>query len=376
MSQSELKLFAATVPGLEPLLVEELNALAFKDIRPMAGGVSFSGDSTALARANLWLRTAARVLVRIGSFHAAHLSELHKKSSRVKWGEYLDTKQPIRIKSTCRKSKIYHSKAAAQRVAKGIAEKMGLSNLPDFSGNAAEHDPESSTVFLRIEHDRCTLSIDSSGDNLHRRGYRKEMVRAPLRENLAAATLMLGKWDSTAPLADPLCGSGTIPIEAAMLAANIPPGANRDFAFLNWASFDKALWLAELKNAQNRRRRISAPILASDRDSHAVEITQRNAARAGVDEFIETSCHPAAQTKLNNETGLIVCNPPYGERIGNKSQLHKLYASLGSLVHANPGWRLALLTSSEKLARSTRLKFTTISAPFPNGGLRIKLYST
>jgi putative N6-adenine-specific DNA methylase len=260
-------------------------------------------------------------------------------------------------------------------VARGIAERLGLGELPIIAQEGPHVDAGGAQgVLARLDRDRCTLSLDSSGDHLHRRGYRTEALAAPLRENLAASLLRLCGWQGERGLADPMCGSGTIPIEAALMAARRAPGLERHFAFENWPGFDADLWRSLVDKARDDVHPPVHPILASDRDPEAVAITRRNAERAGVSEWIETEAKPVSELAVKGLRGLVLCNPPYGQRMRDEAVAHT-YEAFGRALRRQPkDWDSALVTSKPRLARATGQSATAISAPFPNGGTRVRLY--
>ena len=368
-------MFAVAPPGLEIAVAEELRALGMAAQRIVAGGVTFSGDREALYRANLWLSTASRVLVRVEQFFAVHLAQLHKKAKAIAWERYLDPTLPVEVRGSCRKSRIYHSKAAAERVALGIAERLKLPDLPGFGEGGPREEGGAHQVLFRIDRDHCTLSLDSSGEHLHRRGYRTESLEAPLRETLAAALLRLSGWKKNESLVDPLCGSGTIPIEAALFASGVAPGLRRSFAFLDWPTADPALWQRLLGEAAERVRSPDRPIRGSDIDAEAVWIARRNAERAGVSDIVEFERKDMDELPPQEGSGLLLTNPPYGKRIGERRRLRTLYAALGNAARRQtPGWRLGFVTSDRHFAAATGMDFPLVSAPFPNGGVRVRLY--
>lgn len=278
-----------TTPGLEELTGTELVALGLRPTGSEPGGISFEGSLDDLARANLWLRTASRVLARIASFHARALGELERKAAAVQWRSWLVPGVPVRLRVSCRKSRLYHQKAVAERIERslaaagweavtGSAESGEESDEPNPGGGPAETGAQ--TLFVRIFRDDCTISLDSSGELLHRRGYRLASGKAPLRETLAAGLILASGWDSATPLLDPFAGSGTIPIEAALLARRIPPGRHRTFAFHRWPSWNPERWtlLLETADAQSLDK-APAAILASDRDAGAIAAATANAGR-------------------------------------------------------------------------------------------------
>lgn len=366
--------FAVTAPGLEAFTALELQRLGLlTDKKTENGGVPFEGDLRTLYRANLRLRTASRVLVRLGAFYAAAFSELHKKASRLGWERYLVPGQPVAIRVTCHKSKLYHSDAVAERVAGAIAAKLGKPVPRRKPGDEeAENPPQ--LVVVRLVDDQCTISIDSSGELLHRRGYRQALAKAPLRETLAAAMLLASGWDMHSPLLDPFCGSGTIAIEAALLALDIPPGKDRRFAFMDWPGFDAKNWKAVLAESAPRPLSETPPIIqASDRDAGAVRMAQENAARAGVGEHIQFACRAVSTIEPPIAPGWVVTNPPYGLRISEGKDLRNLYAQLGNVLRAKcPGWQAAILCNDLKLLGQTGIKLDT-SLSFVNGGVNVKV---
>lgn len=380
---SALSCFAVCAPGLEPFTALELRGLnligsaaAPGGPSEMEGGIAFEGGLRALYQANLHLRTASRILVRVGAFYAAAFSELRKKASRLPWERYLTPGRPVVIRVTCHKSKLYHSDAVAERLAGALQDRLGQS-LPRQKppADADETATDGPLIVARLDHDRCTLSIDASGALLHQRGYRLAVAKAPLRETLAAGLLLASEWDTQSPLLDPFCGSGTIAIEAACLAHGLAPGRARQFAFMDWPGFDAGQWGAVLAEAEARRVAAGPVIQASDRDAGAIAAARDNAARAGVAEAIEFSTRAVSAITPPPGPGWIVTNPPYGVRVSNDQDLRNLYARLGQVLRARcPGWHVALLTSDLRLALSTRLRFDSDrTVALVNGGLKVKL---
>jgi putative N6-adenine-specific DNA methylase len=393
-SASSFKAFTSTGPGLESIVAGELKALGIRG-RQEIGGVVFSADLERLYEANLWLRTATRVLVRLGSFHASTFYELERRAKKLPWAEFLSPSGKVRVRVTCRKSKLYHSDAVGERVLSAIVgsaarviegkaagaddENADASETPDAPDNEKRSVSESAQLFVvRIVNDECEVSADSSGDLLHRRGYRQEIAKAPLRETIAAAMVLASGWKGDEPLLDPMCGSGTIPIEAAMIARKMAPGLKRNFQFMNWPGFDAERWNRILENARAAMTDFSGEILGSDRDAGAVQAAARNAERAGVSENVRFSPDAvsgsiAAIDDSVRDSGWIVTNPPYGVRVGESDDLRNLYAKLGSALKSKPGWRLGVLTSDSALVRQTRLalrpRFST-----SNGGIPVSYF--
>ena len=372
-----LQLFAATPPGLEDVTAQELRTLGTDGIKPVAGGVEFEGDVSTLYSVNLWSRTAQRILVRLDDFYVVHLAKLHKKLQHIPWESYLDPTRPIEVKATCRKSRIYHSAAAAERGARAIQERLGLQNLPEFGAGAPREDSEANGVVLRFERDHCTVSLDSSGAHLHRRGYRIGRYDAPIRENLAAALLLACGFNGETDFWDPMCGSGTFPIEAAMMAANIAPGMNRPFAFMQWPGFDKPLWASLLRKARESIRQPESVIGGSDINPSAVSMSRAHAKAAGVSEQTRFDTVAVDALRIPAKGGLVLANPPYGKRIGNRKQLNRLYRQLGAMTSRHgSAWQLGVVTNEPGFATATGLDIHPSGLPFPNGGVRVRLYRT
>ena len=375
------ELFAVTAPGLESIALGELKRLGLKG-KAEVGGVAFRGDSEAIYAANLWLRTASRVVVRVARFHASTFHELERRARQVPWAEFLGSGSSVRLRVTCRKSRLYHSDAVAERILAAIQRATSGGVAVEGNSSSADADDEisddatSAQLFIvRIVDDECEISADTSGELLHRRGYRQETGKAPLRETLAAAMLLASGWRSGEPLIDPLCGSGTIPIEAALLARGVAPGARRKFSFMNWPGFDVPLWSSVHAAAKSAAKTAlpTSEILGADRDSGAVESAERNAERAGVGEDIRfnTSALSVTLEQLEEAAGAgwVLTNPPYGVRVGETEQLRNLYATLGSKVKSVSGWRLGILTSDTTLARQLgvpmRARFSTTNGGIP-----------
>ena len=385
-SEEDRRYFAVAAPGLEGIVVNELKALGIGGVAS-PGGASFGGDRAALYRANLHLRAASRVLVRLGGFHAAAFSELRKKAGRLPWEAYLRPGRPVAIHATSHKSRLYHSGAVAERVAGAIADRLGqpavvVKGDAEADPSAAENTSDAAApaspqlIVVRLVRDQCTISFDASGPLLHRRGYRLATAKAPLRETLAAGMLLASGWDRAAPLVDPFCGAGTVAIEAALLALNIAPGHARRFAFMDWPDYDARLWQRLLDAAAAGV--IVSPrtlIFGSDRDAGAIEAARANAARAGVAAVIEFARQPVSDLAPPAGMGWVVTNPPYGVRLPEGHDLRNLYARFGQVLKQRfPGWRVAFLSSDTRLEHATDLEFDELRRlPLVNGGVRVRL---
>lgn len=389
------QLFAVTAPSVAPYTALELRQLSLPPAGTEPGGVTFGGDLRALYRANLHLRTANRVLVRLGEFRAVGFGELRKLAAQLPWERYLLPGQDVALRVTCHKSRLYHSDAVAERVAAAVGDRMGKPPAvvkPDDEQEETGPAEPPQLVIVRLLHDRCTISIDSSGSLLHRRGYRLATAKAPLRETLAAAILLASGWSSLnephssaapPPLLDPFCGSGTIAIEAALLALGIAPGLAaaqpRRFAFMHWPGYDEGLWQSLVAAAQQQRRQQPATGLsigASDRDAGAVAMAQANAARAGVAESIRWACRPVSALTPPDPVlaaGWIVTNPPYGLRVSGGQDVRNLYAQFGKVLAASfQGWHVAILSADIRLLNQVGIRLDSGLA-LVNGGLAVRL---
>jgi len=278
---------------------------------------------------------------------------------------------PVALRVVCKKSRLYHSDAVAERVAGAIGDRLGQPPpLQKFDELSDQSLPQ--LILVRLVRDRCTISIDTSGMLLHRRGYRLGTAKAPLRETLAAGMILASGWDMQSPLIDPFCGSGTIPIEAAQMARGINPGSSRKFAFMDWPNYDPGLW-ESLSAISGQERSLDAPkITATDRDAGAIQIAGENAVRAGVTDQIEFIRRSISEF-IPAGSGWVVTNPPYGRRINSGKDLRNLYARFGDVLRANcSGWRVAILCSDRKLLHSTGLQLDT-RLKFDNGGVKVIL---
>ena len=364
-----LGLFAQVQPGLEAPLAAELRDLGFDAVEAVPGGATFAGGWTEAMRANLWSRGAGRILVRIASFRAPHLAQLDKRARRVDWS-CLATGVPVRVEASCRKSRIYHDGAAAQRVA-GALEAAGVPVAED-AGLA---------VAVRIEDDLCTVSVDTSGAPLHKRGHKEAVGKAPMRETMAAMVLRACGYDGSEPVLDPMCGSGTFVIEAAEIACGLAPGRSRGFAFERLAAFDADAWAA-MRAAGGGDGAPALRFTGSDRDAGAFARARDNAARAGVAELCSFEKRAVSEiAPPEGPPGLVVVNPPYGGRIGGKARggrtLHPLYGALGSALSERfRGWRVGLVTTDPGLVKTAGLPWREPGPPIAHGGLKVRLWQT
>jgi putative N6-adenine-specific DNA methylase len=379
--------YAITAPGVERLTAAELRAVGAAVGAVEAGGVTFEAAPGILYAANLHLRTASRLLVRVAHFHAASFAELEQHARRVAWQRWVSPGGAVHFRVTSHKSRLYHQEAVAERLERAVAAAIEGVRAVRAPSEADRLDDEVTALpgvqrfLVRIVDDELVLSVDSSGSLLHRRGYRQDVSKAPLRETLAAALLLACHWDGTAPLVDPMCGSGTIPIEAALLARRIPPGWKRRFAFERWPEFKPAVWeYVRGEAATLILDRAPAAIVAADRDAGAIEATLSNAERAGVTGDLSVQRAALTTTLADPDVaalgpGLVLTNPPFGVRVGESGRLRDLYASLGNALRgALAGWSLGFVTSDPALAAATGVPLET-TLDTTTGGLRIRLYT-
>ena len=364
--KSNFEIFMATAPGLEAALCDEVRKKGFKQPKTVAGGVVTKGSWPDVWRANLWIRGANRVLARIASFRVTHLAQLDARAREVAWSEVLRKDVPFRVEVSCSKSKIYHSGAAAQRIGTAITETLGAKQMEDAD----------ITVMARIDHDLCTISVDTSGEGLHKRGYKEAVNQAPMRETMASLFLRQCGYDGNEPVVDPMCGSGTFIIEAAEMATKLNPGRLRHFAFEKLATFDAEAW-AKMRDVK-RKDKTGFRFYGSDRDSGAIKMSKANAERAGILALTEFKQFAISDiTPPDGPPGLVIVNPPYGARLGDKKKIQTLYAALGQVLKARfKGWRVGILTVDKVMAHATGLPFLPTDAPVQHGGLRITLYKT
>lgn len=361
---ARMELFLVATPGLEQPLADELRALGYGgEIQP--GGVTFTGGWPDVWRVNLEIRGATRLLARIGAFRAMHPAQLDKRARRFPWADWLRPDVPVRIEATSRKSRIYHAGAITQRFEAAIRDSLG----------APIADDAPVTLKIRIEDDLCTISLDTSGESLHRRGHKQAVGKAPMRETMAAMFLRQCGYDGHEPVLDPMCGSGTFAIEAAEIAAGLKPGRQRDFAFQQLPGFDAGAWQA-LRAPSGR-----APGLTfhgSDRDAGAIRMSRENAERAGVAGWTDFQQRAIGDLiRPEGPPGLVMINPPYGARIGNKGPLFALHAALGEALRTRfQGWRVGIVTTEAALARATALPFRDPGPYVAHGGLKIRLFQT
>jgi putative N6-adenine-specific DNA methylase len=372
MSNENINMIATTQFGLEEVLAAELKELGARDIKINTRAVEFSGDQRLLYQANIWCRTAIRVLVPFASFYARDEDDLYRKISRIRWRDYLSLTQTFAINAVVSNSTFQHSLFLAQLTKDAIVDQFRRDTGDRPSVDVARPDVRFN---LHMYDNQVTLALDASGDSLHRRGYRLQTNVAPLNEVLAAGIVLLTGWDKKSPFMDPMCGSGTILVEAALLAYNIAPGLYRgyNFGFVAWQDFNRELFEEVLAGA--RAQRLPAgeiDIIGSDIDPDYIDAARNNITEAGLEDEIRLRVGDLKDAQRVGEQGLVVLNPPYGERIGS-SDLNELYRTIGDTLKTNfSGYDAYVFTGNLEAAKHIGLR-TSRRIPLYNGPIECRL---
>lgn len=369
--------FAAVPRGAEEITAHELAGIGISGAKPGKGGVAFVTDRSGLYRANLWLRTASRVLVQLAVFPCKGPDELYAGVFAVDWAGLITPAMTLAVDCSLRDSALTHSGFVALKTKDAVVDR-----IREACGSRPNVDTDSPDVRINVHLHKnvCTVSLDSSGDSLDRRGYRIERNEAPLRETLAAAIVALTGWDGSVPLVDPMCGSGTIPAEAALLAARMPPGLQRSFGFQRWLDFDGQLWDRLLKEAENGIRKVPVGLITGyDQDNRALLLAARNVAKAGLEGQIHFF-HAALQDfQPQGDKGVVIINPPYGMRMGEEDDLRELYCQIGDIMKKRcRGWTGYIMTGNLELAKYIGLKasrrYVLFNGPIECRLLKYELY--
>lgn len=355
-----------TLQGLEQVLAAELEALGATDIQPLKRAVSCTGDKHLIYRANYELRTAMRVLLPIGTFQASNEEAYYRAVRETDWSQYLDVNDTLAVEAMVAGDFFKHSQYAALLTKDAIVDQFR-----DRYGRRPSVNLEAPTlrIHTRINGSACTLLLDSSGDSLHKRGYRRDIAEAPLSEVLAAGMLLLTEWDGQSAFVDPMCGSGTLPIEAAMIAMNMPPQSKRpSFGFFKWKDFDKKLWQTVKAEADARVQPPPFPIFASDKESRARNSTAINLLSAGLEQVVQLEKMSFEKLMPPADTGLLVTNPPYDERI-KVQEIEAFYKSVGDRLKQHwAGWTAWLISSNMEAWKNFGLR-PSRKIPLYNGPL-------
>jgi putative N6-adenine-specific DNA methylase len=378
-----LRWFAIVAPGLEEVAVREIESLAdVSDLRRELGGVEWTGPPTSGTRANLWLRVATRVLARVGAIEAREFGKLRRRAADLPWAAFVPPGASISVRASASHCRLYHTGALAETTVLAVADAVAGAHAAPAKTQADV------TLLVRGTDDRFVFSADASGERLHRRGARLETGAAPLRETLAAGLLGLAGWDPSTALLDPMCGAGTIVIEAALQALDRAPGIDRHFALEKWPLFSsgaQAIATASLRAEARARARsaLAAPIVGSDRDARSIENARHNAARAGLGAHIAFACRDVAdarppadwQPPSGVNAGLVIANPPYGRRLGDPRAAVRATRDLGRALRAHfRGWQAAVVIPQRLVGAADALHISIDAKhPLRNGGLPIAL---
>lgn len=363
-----LALFAACNPGIEPLLAREVAGLG-AEARETPGGVELAGDLALAMRAARWLGCASHLMLRVAEFRCRAPGELSRKAAETPWRAWLRSEVPLAIRATSRASRVFHTGLVAERVRAAVEDALGAK-----PASATTPDEPAARLQVRFHRDVCTISLEATATPLHRRGYRLESAKAPLREDLAHALVLASGWQPGEALLDPFCGSGTIAIEAAGLALGLAPGRLIPPPLSHLALFDETAWR---RVAAETRAPNSSSICASDRDAGAIAAARANAERAGVAHAIAfervalTKCAWLAAPESAPTRGVLVTNPPFGRRVSEAQKLETLYQALGQrTAKLGAGWRVALLAHDARLARRTGFALEAVFAT-KHGGMNV-----
>ncbi|HEY3308731.1 MAG TPA: THUMP domain-containing protein [Desulfuromonadaceae bacterium] len=366
-----LNCFAAVPRGAEEITAAELSQLGIEGAKAIRGGVSFTTDQAGLYRCNLWLRTASRILMKLSEFSCSTPDELYSGVHAIAWHELITPLMTMAVDCTLRDSAMTHSGFVALKTKDAIVDR-----IREHCGSRPNVDTASPDVRINVHLAKnfCTLSLDSSGESLDRRGYRLERNEAPLRETLAAAVVIQTGWDGKIPLVDPMCGSGTIPVEAGLLASRMAPGRQRSFGFERWRNFDAALWERLLEEADKGIQPLSVGLVSGyDCDSRALAFARRNTDAAGFAGKIHFFHTALEDFKPEGDKGVVIINPPYGKRMGEEEELKELYCRIGDILKQRcRGWTGFVLTGNLELAKYVGLKASRRYVLF-NGPIECRL---
>lgn len=363
-------LIATAAMGIEAIVAKEVRELGYEP-KTENGKVTFSAPISAIPRCNLWLRTADRIKIQIGSFKAETFDELFEATKALPWEDFIPEDGQFPVIGKSHKSKLHSVPDCQAIVKKAVAERLKLKH------GVASRMPETGAMYkieVALHKDIATLTIDSSGVGLHKRGYRVDQGEAPLKETLAAALILLTNWRADEPFIDPFCGSGTIPIETALIGQNIAPGFNREFASEEWDFINQKYWdeaFQEVEDLAKYDQKLS--ITGSDINHQMINISKRNALEAGLVDLITWKQMQVKDLTIQGDNGYLIGNPPYGHRIGDKEEVSQIYRDLGKIMQAHPSWSVYILTADEQF-ESAYGKQATKKRKLFNGFIRTDYY--
>ncbi|MBI4956755.1 MAG: class I SAM-dependent RNA methyltransferase [Myxococcales bacterium] len=341
-----VELVATSAFGLESVVAHELEALGYGERRVADGRIAFVADEAGVCRTNLWLRAADRVLVKLGEFPARDFGALFEQTAALDWASWLPPNAAFPVRGKSVRSQLHAVPSCQGIVKKAIVESLRRAHRRE---RLPEDGPEY-PVEVSLLRDVATLALDTSGPGLHKRGYRKLVGTAPLKETLAAALVLLSRWRPDEPLCDPLCGSGTIPIEAALIARHVAPGIGRSFAAERWPRIGPAAWQRAREEARSLEQRLPVVRIAgSDRDGEQLALARQHAQAAGVASDVAFERRELERLPGDEGRGLVLCNPPYGERLGDEQEVRALFAAMAAALERRPDWSLGMLTPATEL---------------------------
>ncbi|MFU0782760.1 MAG: 23S rRNA G2445 N2-methylase RlmL [Thermoanaerobacterium thermosaccharolyticum] len=345
---SKIELIAPTLFGIESVAAKEIRSLGYEGIKVEDGKVTFIGDISAICKANMWIRSAERIYVKIGEFEASTFDELFEGVRSLPWEEWIPENGQFPVDGYSLKSNLHSIPDCQSIIKKAVVERLKKKYKKEWFD---ENGPLYKIKFSLMKN-KAVLMIDTSGEGLHKRGYRVMSNIAPLRETLASAMIMLSDWRYDRPLIDPFCGSGTIPIEAALIGANIAPGLNRKFTSEKWGQIPKKLWLDTRKEAHSLiKMDVELNIRGYDIDESAVKLSINNAHKAGVNQYVKFAKKPLKDLRTDDMYGILICNPPYGERMGEIKEVEKLYREMGRVFTSLNTWSYYIITSHENFEK-------------------------
>lgn len=366
-----MEIIAATTFGLEAASRREIEKLGYKILKTEDGKVTFLGDERAVVRANLWLRTADRVQIKMAEFMAYEFEDLFQQIKGIPWEHWIPVNGKFIVNGSSVKSKLSSVPACQSVAEKAVIERLKETyGIDYFEKSGALYD-----IKITLLKDRVTVTLDTTGPGLHKRGYRQHSVEAPIKETLAAAMIELSFWREDRILADPCCGSGTIPIEAAMIGKNIAPGLSRSFASEEWEAIPGNLWKEERKKAFNAiNNDVQLKIFGSDINPQAVKAARLNAEEAGVDDCIKFYTADVSALRTKSERGVLITNPPYGQRIGDQEAIDKIYQSYSRFFKENPTWSLFVITADKTIEKKAMGRPAERRRKLYNGRLEVCYY--
>lgn len=366
-----MEIIAATTFGLEAASRREIEKLGYKILKTEDGKVTFLGDERAVVRANLWLRTADRVQIKMAEFMAYEFEDLFQQIKGIPWEHWISVNGKFIVNGSSVKSKLSSVPACQSVAEKAVIERLKETyGIDYFEKSGALYD-----IKITLLKDRVTVTLDTTGPGLHKRGYRQHSVEAPIKETLAAAMIELSFWREDRILADPCCGSGTIPIEAAMIGKNIAPGLSRSFASEEWEAIPGNLWKEERKKAFNAiNNDVQLKIFGSDINPQAVKAARLNAEEAGVDDCIKFYTADVSALRTKSERGVLITNPPYGQRIGDQEAIDKIYQSYSRFFKENPTWSLFVITADKTIEKKAMGRPAERRRKLYNGRLEVCYY--